>query len=212
MKQPKIVLLIFVSGKIVLTGAKVKEFCFILFFKILCSYTCFLTVCFFRWEMRHMRPLKIYIRYLQNSGKASSGMNLSCVFGSLFPCMLFRNIPFVKMFLMMLQIVTCTRYHLMNIMCQSSLPLAYLWNCVQWSFKALPTSIMDSTGFDSCFYYYDVSGASNCLWTCSIFIQAICAILYMKGDMSTVEPYIEFSSKFPAELENFCRWSLNHIF
>jgi hypothetical protein len=81
MKQPKIVLLIFVSGKIVITGAKVNP-------KISCFIICdlhtdgvwlliLLFVWHFRWERRHTQPLKIYTLSLQSSGKSSNGIPLN---------------------------------------------------------------------------------------------------------------------------------------
>ena len=85
MKQPKIVLLIFVSGKIVLTGAKVISldsfflFCpprfYMLFWLDLISIVSFRIL---RWEMRPIQPLRTYTRCLQSSGKTSNGMLHNC--------------------------------------------------------------------------------------------------------------------------------------
>ena len=85
MKQPKIVLLIFVSGKIVLTGAKVISldsfflFCpprfYMLFWLDLISIVSFWIL---RWEMRPIQPLRTYTRCLPSSGKTSNGMLHNC--------------------------------------------------------------------------------------------------------------------------------------
>ena len=74
MKQPKIVLLIFVSGKIVLTGAKVSShFLYMLISLHLLLFPSFYTL-FYRWERRRTLPLKTSILYWQSSEKFSNGM------------------------------------------------------------------------------------------------------------------------------------------
>ena len=81
----RLCLLIFVSGKNVLTGAKVISldsfflFCppgfYMLFWLDLISIVSFRIL---RWEMRPIQPLRTYTRYLQSSGKTSNGMLHNC--------------------------------------------------------------------------------------------------------------------------------------
>jgi hypothetical protein len=82
MKQPKIVLLIFVSGKIVLTGAKVIFVYIIIYFSFNfppenSGSLDFMHVFYFdRWEMRPMQPLRTYTPCLLSSGKINNGMDI----------------------------------------------------------------------------------------------------------------------------------------
>lgn len=84
MKQPKIVLLIFVSGKIVLTGAKVAiAVCIFLMYLIWCLSSAFfngppLLDSFYRLGMRRILHLRIYTLFWLSSGKINNGMFLSC--------------------------------------------------------------------------------------------------------------------------------------
>lgn len=103
MKQPKIVLLIFVSGKIVLTGAKVVSS--LGAFRIQLYFSCFtwpaLLFSLFRWGMKRIRPSRTYTQFLMSSGKINNGKALASSYS------IFNHITWVLMSCISYPVMLC---------------------------------------------------------------------------------------------------------